>query len=248
MTRPRRTVALALAGLSLTAILAGCGSALSAPAATPTASPTAPPEVPAAFRPLTATPSPTADIQATIAAAIQATRAAEPTATATPEPTATVIPPTVTSVPPTAKPAPKPPAATPTPAINPAERAYVAAWDAIKAEIDESMTRARDGGVRTGNGPADQMIGRTTRWKEYKRWPDFAERVTALEAPPRLRPAHALRVEAVDHLVVASKALIPLEIATGGMADAYDAQAHNNLVKYRELIVKATAESKKVGW
>jgi len=67
---------------------------------------------------LAQTPTPTPDIQATVAAAIQATRAAEPTATRTP------IPPTMTPTPamtptPIMTPTPAPPTPSPTPTFQP---------------------------------------------------------------------------------------------------------------------------------
>jgi hypothetical protein len=218
-----------------------------------------------ALQAIAPTPSPTVNIQASVVAGIQATRAAEPTATAsptatataTPEPTATLSPtatpePTETPVPPTATPAPptatSAPKATSTPAINPAERAYVDAWTAIREEYNASVSRANRGGQRTGVPAADAMTARDARIKEYHLWLTLNDRVTALTAPPRLQPAHALRVEAFGYLVKRANLLNALEGMAPGQAPFLDAQAHNLDNQFVDTIAKAAAESKKVGW
>jgi hypothetical protein len=110
------------------------------------------------------------------------------------------------------------------------------------------MIRVDEGGRRTGNATNDWILGRKARLTEYARWPGFDERVKALAPPPRLQAAHALRVEAAGHLVAAGTALRQVENLTGAAADLIDARAHNHLITFRALTVKAAAESKKVGW
>jgi hypothetical protein len=132
--------------------------------------------------------------------------------------------------------------------VDPAERAYVDAWNAIHAEYNASIQKVERGGTRTGNANIDAHLGQTERLAAYRTWGALAERVKALAAPPRLRAAHALRVEAFGYLVQSGNLSAASENIAGSQADFLIAQARNKMNQFLDTTARAAAESKKVGW